>query len=56
MNNELKDLEQEVVDAQLAFDTDWYTLTTTMNHIQKSYAFLEVMKKKLEEYKKLNNG
>ncbi len=48
---DLKDLEEELKDAQRAFDDDWYTLITTMNHIQKSYAYLQEIENKLKEFK-----
>ncbi len=52
---ELQDLEQEVIDAQRAFDDDWYTLTQTMNHITLSYKRLGEYKNQLLEYKKTHN-
>lgn len=52
---ELKDLEQEVEDAQSDFDNDWYNLITTVNFITKSYENLQTWKMKLEIFKKENN-
>lgn len=47
---ELADLEEEVKDAQRAFDDDWYTLRSTINHIRKSYEHLRHCEKRLKEF------
>lgn len=47
---ELKDLEQEVEDAQFAFDADFQNMVDATNHITRSYKHLRECEDKLKQY------
>lgn len=57
MNKEdLKDLEQEVVDANQAFEEDWKNMMYAIKFIQHSREYLDECKGKLLDFRKQNES